>query len=437
MKTLICVLLFSSIIINAQVQKLTLRESIELGLKNSRELRISVSKQKSSAARVTEISSQRLPQLRLNAGYSRLSDIPPFQVNLPISPVPITISETILNNYNFRLSFQQPLFTGFRLSSLKNAADFISDASDAELTRDKNEAAIKIETAFWNYYKASQLLNVLNENLSQQERHVKDARNFLDNGLLSKNDLLKLQVQYSNTKLQKIEAENNLDIARMVFNQAVGLETEAKTEIDPEAISTDIKEYNLNEILKEAKEKRTDLKAMEFRVKAAEQSLSASRSGWYPQIYLTGNFYYNRPNQRIMPAEDKFNDTWDVGVSLSWDLWNWGFTSSQSVQAEQSKIQAETSLSQMKDAVDIEVYQNFLTFQRSNEKISVSWVSLEQAKENYRITNEKFNEQLVTTTELIDAQTLLLQAETNYTNTLVDYKLAVSRLEKSIGRRIY
>lgn len=428
---------FISVIINAQVQKLTLKESLDLGLKNSKDIRISQSKQTASEAKEDEAASQLLPLLRFNAGYSRLSEIPPFEVILPISPVPIRISEVILNNYTLRFSFQQPLFTGFRLSSLRKAASYNSEASDAELTKDKNEAAFKIESAFWNYYKATQLLNVLNEILIQQERHVKDTRNFLDNGLVSKNDLLKLQVQYSNTKLQQIEAQNNTDVARMLFNQIIGLEPEAQTEIDPDAISTELNEYQLSEIQKEARENRTDLKAMHLRTLAAGEGATASKSGWFPQIYLTGNLYYNRPNQRIMPARDEFRDTWDVGVSLSWDIWNWGLTSSQSVQAEQNKIQSETMLSQLKDAVDIEVYQNYLTHKRMNEKISVSWVSLEQAKENYRISNEKFNEQLITTTELIDAETLLLQAETNYTNSLVDYKLAVSRLEKSIGRRIY
>jgi len=437
MKNILFVFFLLYVMLNAQVRKLTLAESVDLGLKNSKELKISLSKYTSAEAKVTETRSYLLPQLRLNAGYSRLSEIPPFEVNIPLSPTPIRISEIILDNYNLRLSFLQPLFTGFRLSSLKKAAHYNSEAAEKEVIKDRNEAAFKIEYAFWNYYKAQQLLKVIDEILFQQERHVKETRNFLDNGLVSQNDLLKLQVQYSNTRLQQIEAKNNLDISRMLFNQALGLEADAKTEIDPEAISGEMKEFVFDEILKEAKANRTELKAMELRVLAADEVTASARSAWFPKIYLNGNFYYNRPNQRILPAQDKFTDTWDVGVSLSWEIWNWGLTSSQTIQAEQNKIQSETLLSQLKDAVDVEVYQNYFTYKRMNEKISVSWVSLEQAKENYRITHEKYNQQLSTSTELIDAETLLMQAETNYTNTLVDFKLSMTKLEKSIGRNIY
>lgn len=431
------IFLLSISLINAQPQKLTLKESVDLGLKNSKDIRISLSKLKSADSKVTEATAYLLPQIRLNAGYSRLSNIPPFEVTLPLSPVPIRISEVILNQYNLRLSFQQPLFTGFKLSSTKTAASLIRDASDAELQKDRNEAAFKIAAAFWNYYKAQQLLHVLDENFVQQERHLRDTRNFLEEGLVSQNDLLKLEVQYSNTKLQQIEAMNNVDIARMLFNQVIGLQAEAPTEIDPESIAIISKEFVLQDILNEARQSRAELTAMQLKVQAAEAAKTAAGSLWYPQIYLLGNFYYSRPNQRIMPASDRFYDTWDVSVALTWDLWNWGLTSAQTTQAEQNRIQTETALSQLKDAVDIEVYQNYLTYQRLNEKISVSSVTLEQAKEHYRITNEKYNEQLVTSTDLIDAETLLIQAETNYTNSLVDYKLARARLEKSLGRKIY
>ena len=152
---------------------------------------------------------------------------------------------------------------------------------------------------------------------------------------------------------------------------------------------------------------------------------------------MIGDYYYSKPNQRIIPAVNKFKDTWDVGVSLSWSLWNWGNNSAQITIAEQNKIQTETSLSQLKDAVEIEVYQNYLTFKRAYDKVNVAKLGVEQAEESYRMIKEKYDTQVASSTDLIDSEVSLLLAKTNYNNALVDYEMAKARLDKSVGRKIY
>lgn len=425
-----------------QQQKLNLQQSIELGLKNSKDLRISQSKMETAGAKLSEANSQLLPQLKFQAGYTRLSSVPPFQVQIPFMPNPIKISDVILDNYNLRISLQQPVFTGFRLSSLRSAASLQNQAAETDYSKDINEAAFRIQSAFWQFYKAQQLLSVLNENLIQNQKHLEDTRNNLQNGLVTQNDVLKLEVLYSNTKLQQIEAQNNLDVAKVAFNQALGLPLDAQTDIDVKDIKTDLASekqgaYKFEDIIKEAKQNRGELKSLQYRFQASREAAAAARSGWFPSIYLNANYYYNNPNTRYQPPVKQFKDSWDLGVSLSWDIWNWGYTSAQVTQAEQNAIQSETSLSQANEAVELEVYSNYLTYQRSMEKVTVSSQSIDQAKENYRIINDKYNVQLATSTDLIDAETAVLQAQTNYNNALVDYELAKARLEKSIGRRIY
>jgi len=156
-----------------------------------------------------------------------------------------------------------------------------------------------------------------------------------------------------------------------------------------------------------------------------------------PNIFLFGNFYYNRPNQRYQPLEDKFNDSWDAGVTLSWDLWNWGYNSSQTSQAEQVKIQTENNLQILNDAVEVEVYRAYLDYYKAYDRITISKKTVEQADENYRTTKEKYEAQVATSTDLIDAEVSLLQAKTNLTNALVDFQLAGLTLQKAVGRRIY
>ncbi len=417
---------------------LTLDQSIQLGIDNSKDLKISKSKMSGAEAKITEANSQLLPLLKFQATYQRLSNIPPFEVSIPgLTPRPIQISPVILDNYNLKLSLQQPLFTGFRLLSLKSAAEYNYESSNYEYKKNINDVAFNIQNAFWNYYKAEQIKKLIEENLRLTKKHLDDTKNFLKSGLATQNDLLKLEVQYSNSKLQLIESENNIDIARSNLNKLLGLPLEENTGINPGTIDTSFTNYNLSNLIEQSKEKRDDLKSLEYRVKASEKGITAANGGWYPAIYLIGDYYYSKPNQRIIPAENKFKDTWDIGVSLQWDLWNWGYTSSQATQAEEQKIQVETSLSQLHDAIELEVYQTYLTYKRSVDKIAVSRQSVEQSEENYRSTQEKYNQQVATSTDLIDAEVSLLQSKTNLTNALVDFQLAKVKLMKAIGKKIY
>ncbi len=438
MKKIIVITIMLTSILFPQNKKLTLNESIEFGLQNSKDLKISKSKVISSEAKVSEINSMFLPQLKFLANYTRLSDnIPPFEVVTPFSPLPIKISEPVLDNYNLKLSFQQPLFTGFKLLSSKKAASYNYDATELEYSKDKNEAAFSIHTAFWNYYRAKQIKDLLQNNLKQMENHLNDTKNFLKNGLATQNDYLKLQVQYSNTALLLIEAENNLDVARAVFNKSLGLPLESATEIIADEINPESPTSNIEELLNEAKANRDELKSLKSKLQAANENITAAQSSWFPSIYLTGNYYYSNPNSRLQPLRIEWKDTWDLGVTLSWDIWNWGLTSAQTTQAEEFSVQTQTSLEKLNDMIEVEVYQNYLSVVRSKEKVDVSKLSLEQASESYRIITERYNVQLATSTDLIDAEVSELQSATNLKTALVEYQLAKTRLEKSLGRIIY
>jgi len=437
MKKLLTTLLIVFGVIGAQERTLTLEESLQIGLQNSKQIKISQAALKSSEAKITEVGSQMLPQLSFGASYTRLSDVKPFAVTVPFSPTPITIQETILNNYQLKFSLQQPLFTGFRLSSLKSAAEYNSKAVELEHTKEINEEALRIHQAFWNYYKAQKVLQLVEENLKSLEKHLIDTKNFLENGLVTRNDLLKLEVQYSNTELKRIEAKNAVALTKTAFNKSVGLPLNSDTQItadDPQAISVTTK---FDDLLNEALQSREEIKSLEYKIKAGEENIDATQSGWFPSVFLFGDYYYSRPNQRIMPLEDRFEDTWAVGVSLSWNIWDWGETSAKTTQAEQQLIQAETTYQIIKENIELEVYKDYLTALSEFEKVNVSKKSVEQAEENYRITKDKYNQQLATSTDLIDAEVALLNAKTNLTNALVDLKLAKTKLEKSVGRRIY
>ena len=436
MKKILILLIISGTLI-AQKNSYTLEESLRLGLKNSKETVIASSKHKSSLAAIDEVGSQMLPNLSFGAGYTRLSDIPAFEVSIPISPVPIKIQDPVLNAYTLKLSVEQPLFTGFRLSSLKSAAELNSKATKVEYDKSINDKALAVYKAFWNYYKAEQVEKLVEENLSSLQNHLKDTEQFVSAGLATENDLLKLKVQIAKVNLKLIDARNGIDLARSAYNKELGLPLDSGTDIIAEEPALKTSEAEFKNLTDEAMSNRSELQSIDYRINAGKETVDAANAGWYPQVFAFGNFYYNRPNQRIMPIEDKFADSWDVGVGLQWSLWDWGNTSAKAVQAEQKVVQAENSKALLREGIQLEVYKNYLTLKSSLDKVSVNKLAVESAQENYRITKSKYNQQLATSTDLIDAEVELLNAKTNLTTSLVDQEIAKVELNKSVGRQIY
>jgi outer membrane protein len=437
MKKFIVIALLMMATIYSQNKVLTLEESIQIGLKNSKDLIISKSKTRYADAKISEVTSQMLPQLQFSASYARLSNIPAFEVKVPFFSTPIKIQDPILNNYNLKLSLIQPVFTGFRLSSLRTASEYNYDASELDYNAAVNNYALHIQEAFWNLYNAQKIVDLIKEQKVSVNNHLVDTKNFMDNGLATMNDVLKLQVQLSNIELKLIDAENNRDLARINFNRAIGYDLNSDTEIKTDSITPEKNDFSLDELIQEAKLKRNEVNSLQKRVLASDEAITAANANWFPNIFLFGDINYSNPNQRIMPQKNEFTDTWDVGVSLNWSLWNWGYTSSQSNQAKELKLQTETSLLQLKDAIEIEVTSEYLNYNKSLKKLEVAKTNVEQAEENYRLTNDKYNQQLATSSDLIDAETYLLEAKTNLTSALVGYQLAKVRLDKSIGKKIY
>ena len=310
-------------------------------------------------------------------------------------------------------------------------------AEEYDYSKEENETAFRIQSAFWNYYKATEITKVIEQTLKQIENHLNDTKNFFNQGLVSNNDVLKLEVQYSNTKLMLIEAENNLNISKMAFNKALGfdLDSQINVVVNPGELQTI--EYDAKDISNEALNNRNELKSLSYRVEGSKENIKAAWSELYPSVYLTGNYYYSNPNPRFQPAVNEFNNNWDIGVTLSWNFWDWGKTSFKVSQAEQTKIQLETNYDLLKENIQMEVQRNYLDLLKNEEKISVNKIALEQAKENYRITAEKYDLQIASSTDLIDAESLKLQAETNLKTAEVDYQIAKTNLLKSLGRNIF
>lgn len=414
----------------AQRRTLTLEESIVIGMENSRALHSSLLRSAAADARRQEYAAGLYPSMRIQAGYQKLSDVPAFAISIPGNVVSFPV---VLNNYSMRASVQQPLFTGWKLQGAADNAEYASNAAKSDYVKDKAELVYSIKSAYWNLYRAKEIRHLSDENVNQIAQHLADVENLFKQGMATTNEVLKVKVQLSNAKLMQNDAVNNVEILVLVLNSTLGIPLDIPVDVAT-APSPDASEVaDMQQLVTKAMAHRPDLQAMEWRLRASQSGVAAARAGWLPQLYLTGGFTYARPNPRIFPAKDEFKDTWDLGLTMQLDVWNNLTTVYQTDQAQAQYDQTNDAYAILKDAVTLEVSQNYLNWKQVQQKIGLARLGVEQADENLRVTKEKFETGLTTNSELLDAEVAQLQARLQHVQSLVDHELARAKLEKSVG----
>ncbi len=429
-----CVSCFFSVSAFAQ-KPLSLDDAVRIGLEQNHDIKISILKAKSVGdAHIDEMEANRLPSLKLFASYTRLSDIGQTAISVPIPGIPpIAFTTYYPNNYLLRLSLTQPIFTGFRLSNLQSAAEHTSAAAKADTKTDQRNVIFTIKEQYWSLYKLQKTLEAVNKNLDESNAHLADVRNKLADGLVLANDTLKTQVQVSNSQLRKIQTEKDIRIAMAALMNTLGLPLDEQISLQTSPGENMPSPQSADVLIEKAKGHRSELTALNERIEASNSNARVARSAYYPQISAGGNFYYADPNSRYFPAQNVFKATWDASLNLSWDIWTWNVAGLQAEQIEYTVEQLKETKKQLEDAISLEVTQNYLTQQTSLDQIRVAKLSVSQAAENLRIIKIQYEKGVANTTDVIDAETLALQAEINLAVAVADANIASAQLEKSVG----
>lgn len=428
-KTLIVLLLLTATLVaNSQEKmKLSLAKALELGTQSSSALNVSNAKIKAAKARVNEVNTQGLPSLKFAGSYNRLSNVDEFKVNgFSIFPV-------LLNQTNLQLNLVQPIFTGNRISASKEAAENIAKASEVEYSKERTETNFAIKNAYWNLKKAVKFRALADENVAQMQTHLQEIKNLAKNGMATDNDVLKVEVALNDALLRQMDAQNAVQMATIAINNGLGLSLTTELELETEPNTSPKDKGQLVSLIDKAIKIRPEISSNEFKIKAAESNIDATKSAYYPQISVGGNFTYANPNQRWIPNADKFNSTWAVGVNVSYDIWNWNATGYQVEQSEAQVLQAKDGLNQLKDAIVLELTQNYLSYNQAIKKISIAETGAKQAEENLRVTMQKFKNGAALSSDVTDAEVALLQAKTNHIQALIDFEVIAAKLDKSIG----
>ncbi len=417
----------------ADGRQLSIDEAARMALQNSKQVRIAGLGATAAHAKADETSSADKPKVTAQAGYTKMSDVGAFEFQAPGAPAPVVISPSLTNWYQAKLSVAYPLYTGNKLEGYAASASYSALAADKEYENGKADMAFAARSAYWQLYKAQQVKLVLDENVTQVQSHLADVTNMVNAGVMLRDEQLKTQVQLSNVRFAQADAANNVKLAMMQLNNIIGLPLDTSLTLTTPLARRDAELKTLEEYKSSAAENRPDLNAARMKIESARAGYAASKGGYLPSVSLYGEILYANPNQRYLPNEDRWDSTWDVGVMVSYDLFDWGTTRSQVAQADARKSQAEIAYDQALDEVEMEVNQSYLSLSQARERIDIANGGVEQAEESARIIKNRFHNGHATNTEVLDAEVALLQSKLNYTMATADYEIALSRMQKVAG----
>lgn len=428
---LLVLLLSANTMFAQQSRQLTLQEAIQLSIDNSKSLKVSQAKIDQATAELSESKLRQYPDLKVSGSYLRVNQ-PNVDMKVKLgsgSGEGAGASSIKVDQVAYAMATASvPLFSGLRIRNGIESAKYLKKAAELDAQKEKDELVQNTIAAYYNLYKAQSAVNLVEENLKQAQQRVKDFSNLEKNGLLARNDLLKAQLQESNVELTLVDAENNRNIANFNMDLMLGLEESTELKLDDSQLGRMYKIEALEAWESKAITNRADYLALQQRQEASKAGVKAAKGEYYPSLALTGGYVAaDIPN--FLTVTNALN----VGVGLSYNIASLYKNGAKVKQAKAQQEQLHWSAMQLNDGIRLQVYQAYQNYLESLKKIDVYRKAVEQAKENYRITKNKYDNALVNTTDLLDADVAQLQADLNFEYAKADAAVAINKLYETAG----
>jgi len=376
-----------------------------------------------------------LPTLSTRYGYLRRNQ-PTTQALQGVGGQTIDVVINPEDEYNFVTSFSQPIFTGFALINQYKIASLGLDVAEFRQQLTRQNIILDAKNAYFQILKTQKLLDVAQITVKQITSQKDVAENMYQVGMSPLNDLLQSQVQLANAKQALVTAQNNLAIAKSQFNTLLVRPVNAPVAI-VDILDYKPFPYDIDYCLAQAEKNRLEIQVADLEVQLSQKDYELSKRDYFPTVNLEGNYYKRGTDWDVDGGEGIADSTyWDIRATATWNFWTWGRTTYGVREKLQRISQAKYSQEQVKVDIDQEVKQAYLRTMESEQNIVTIEKAIEQAKENLRITEERYKEQVSTITDVLVAQTLFTQTMTNYYNALYDYKIAKAVLYRAIGQEV-
>jgi outer membrane protein len=425
-------LLFTVFIADAQPRTLGLDEAVQLGLQNSKQLKRQQYKIDEAMARLAQAKDAALPSMKLNFQYlhalmlSRVISIP------GVTQTPLKLPFDF-PAYLGTLSVNEPIFAGNQLKYARQSADLMLQLSRLDADKDKDDIMYLVIESYLNYDKILENQLIVAQNMQDVQSKLEEIIKYEGQGLATQNDVLRYQLQKSQIQLTEIELENNRKVANYDMNVLLGLPD--STEIILPPVNYKLDEHMVfADLLQQAQTERRELQDLSYQTKIADINVKKIHDQRLPTVAASGGLYYINPTGQVIPTRNNLIAPITLGIGASWDIGTLYTNKNKEREAAVQRQDLNTARDQAVDDIRQDVHKQYIDYQQSLEKIKVLQVAVDQAQENERITESKFKNNLVNTTDRIDAQTLLYQSRVNLEMAKSDATIAYYDILKSTGK---
>jgi len=423
-------LIFPAVVHAQSVKNLTLQQAIELGIANSKNLRLSQNKIDEAVARLAVVKDNVLPSASASFLYNH-AEIPTNTLTIG-GGNPINLPSRA-DAFVGTAAIQEVIYGGGKYRYAQESTKILTDVARLDADKNKEEVSYAIINTYFSLFKVMQSKKVVAQNLESIASQLKQSQRFFEQGIVTKNDVLRFQLQQANVSLTELEIENNRKIINYNLDILLGLPEDTEVAIAEKDLPLQNVE-SLNTYISSAFANRQELQQLDLQNKVAGFNIKTIKANTRPTLGVGANLYYINPSGSFIPPSEQFIMPVTVGATVSWNvasLWN-----NKNKVAEAKIQQQEIGLQKdvVSDQVKTELNRNYQNYQLAVKKINVLETSIAQATENDRLLESKYKNNIASVTDRIDAETLLYQAKINLELAKADAKLAYYTLLKSTGK---
>ena len=421
--------LFINLAFSQNSKNLSLKEAVEIALKQSNESALATTKVASSKLQLESTKTNQYPSLKISGQYLQLTNAN-VESNLSSNnnsgnqPASTPSPSSLLLG---QASLNMPIFNGFKIKNTIAASENLYKSETYNAAHTKEKIALEVTELFAQLYQSQQMVQLFEENLKSANQRVTDFDDLMENGLLAKNDLLKSQLQVSTIQLALDNAKKNSNIINYKLVKLLQLDENTKISIN----ITIIQKEMLENQMKDNVGSRNDLKAIEYQVRASEAGIKIAKSNYFPSIALTGGYI-------ALDLKDviKVNNAFNYGVGISYDVASI-FKNSSAVKLAKSKSEeAKITSKILSDKISEDVQSADENYKLSQKQSNVYKEALSQSSENYRILKDKYDNGLSNTNDLLEADVQELQSKINIALSQADIALKFYELQFAKGNLI-
>ena len=333
------------------------------------------------------------------------------------------------HNLQATLGLRQPVFAWGRYFNAYKGAELDLEAAKKELQSGINQLSLDVSEAFHGILLAQEFANVAQQTLDLVQEQLNMAQKKFSAGAVTNFDVLRAEVQLANTKTQLIQSRNRVVVAQNAFKNLLNINLADKIHLTGSFDLPEVSNLKLDALILLGKKNRPEIQQLELSEAAGRKRLDVAKTGNRPDVSLFSNYQVD-DNEKLT----KMNRIWNVGVQIDIPIFD-GMATRATVQQVKSGLeQVQLAKHQRINIVEFEVRTAYLNLIQAKSSIDVQKETVAQAEESMRIANLRYDNGMLTSVELTDAQLALAQAEVNHLQASHDYVVEFARLERAVGQ---